>query len=75
MRKDAALLEVAWLADLTVVSIDEKARALFAGLSPKVERLNQIWWVNPEDSESVLRWLRRGVNPLSHWRLAAQRVD
>ena len=73
MLKDAPLIETAWAADRTVVSTDKRARALFGRLSNGLETLRSIVWVNPEqDSEEVLRWLRRGVDPRRDWTLGSE---
>ena len=73
MRKDVPLIEAAGMADLTVVSADNRARSLFARLSAGVSDLQAIVWVNPEEEpEELFRWLRRGVDPRPEWRLGSQ---
>jgi hypothetical protein len=48
LRNDVLPVEAALNADGVIVSTDDQARALFADLSHRVERLQPIVWVNPE---------------------------
>ena len=60
--KDAHLIEAALETDLTVVSLDEEARAVFRKAAPRVRALKSVLWVNPtKDEEHTLEWLEGGA--------------
>ena len=63
--KDAHLIEAAREADEIVVSMDERARALF-----NVQELKSILWVNPiSEPQRALDWLHDGAPPVQEWKL------
>ncbi len=73
MLKDAHLIEAASAADRTVISLDDKARDLFAEVSRKVPALRSVLWVNPGETEDAGRaWLEGGAPPLGEHRLDAR---
>lgn len=62
MVKDAHLIEAARAADRIVVSLDERARALFREAALAVSELRAVMWANPDNQEEgVVEWLDRGA--------------
>jgi predicted nucleic acid-binding protein len=60
--KDAHLIEAALETDLTVVSLDETARALLRRIARSVRSLKHVLWVNPtRDEEHTIEWLEGGA--------------
>ena len=70
MQKDCCLIEAALATDLSVVSLDENARKLFADASANVNELKNVVWVNPDkQEENCPTWLSEGAKPESARRL------
>ena len=64
MMKDLILIQAALKTDRTVVSLDKRARELFAGLARHADNLNDVVWVNPViESEKPIGWLEAGAKP------------
>ncbi|MCE2488870.1 MAG: hypothetical protein J4G17_02725 [Anaerolineae bacterium] len=62
MLKDVHLLEAALAADRRVASMDDRARSHFLAVSPQIDIIRGIMWVNPDtDSVYCLDWLQRGA--------------
>ena len=63
MRKDMHLVEAALECGGPVISVDDRARRLFATAAETVPALRPIVWVNPERmGEAALRaWLEQGA--------------
>jgi hypothetical protein len=62
MIKDAHLIEAARATDRIVVSLDERARALFREAALEVSELRVVMWANPDNQEEgVVEWLDRGA--------------
>ncbi|AUX47022.1 hypothetical protein SOCE26_085330 [Sorangium cellulosum] len=75
MLKDAHLVEAAQATDRTVVSLDERVRALFAAASERVRALKSVVWANPgREAEACPKWLEDGAPPHPHRRLGARRA-
>lgn len=74
MLKDCHLVEAALATDGNVISLDDKAGALFSSASSNIHELHKILWVNPSrySSESI-SWLEGGASNdgvgLRQWRL------
>lgn len=69
MLKDCHLLEAAIATDKQIVSLDDKARKLFVGLSHRVTSIQDIMWINPvSDTEKVMTWLEGGSDE-AKWKL------
>ncbi len=62
MLKDCHLVEAALGTDRRIVSLDDTARILFAGLSDNVADMRDILWVDPDQNEKqqVIAWLECG---------------
>jgi hypothetical protein len=63
MVKDILLLEAALATDRRIVSLDEKtARRYFKEAAQKIEKLQQLIWVNPnKPEEDAIVWLQNVV--------------
>jgi hypothetical protein len=65
MLKDLHLIEAALAAASIVVSVDDRARALF-----QIRELGAITWVNPvSDNERIQAWLEEGAPAVDEWKL------
>jgi hypothetical protein len=62
MLKDAHLLEAALASDRLITSLDDAARALFAGAAGNgVHKIKSIMWMNPGTNRAaVFAWLAAG---------------
>lgn len=70
MLKDCHLIEAAISADTRIISLDDKARELFVGLSLSVAAIKDIQWVNPvSDKVGAMTWLESGQDDVK-WKLA-----
>jgi hypothetical protein len=70
MLKDCHLIEAAISTEKRIISLDDKARNLFVGLSEGIADMQDILWVNPvSDGEQVIAWLNGMANE-AQWRLA-----
>lgn len=70
MLKDCHLIEAATKTDRQIISLDNKARELFVGLSRSVTDIQDVLWVNPVlDTEQVMTWLEGGQDD-ARWKLA-----
>ena len=64
MLKDMILIEAALATDLSIISLDDTARDLFASTSENVRELQHVAWVNPaNESEKPVAWLEGGAKP------------
>ena len=62
MLKDISLIETALETDKIVISLDDRARKLFAHASALVCVISIIVWVNPSKvNESPIHWLENGA--------------
>jgi hypothetical protein len=62
MTKDAHLLGAGLEHDGRILSLDDKARGLFASIVSKTPRVGSIHWANPSVAdEQVVAWVKRGV--------------
>jgi hypothetical protein len=70
MSKDVILIEAAIKSDRTIISIDKKARRLFAGACKRIRYIHDIAWINPciPEDEAVC-WLKNGANSTEYIRL------
>lgn len=74
MMKDVILLEAALKADRIVASMDDQARGHFAAAAKRIERIQEIVWVNPcRDPEQVIEWLEGGAKPRASYQLHPKR--
>ncbi len=71
MRKDLHLIEAALTTDRVIVSLDEKAADLFAGVSRQIGELRAVAWVNAErgDPEQLRVWLDAGAEAKEEYTL------
>jgi len=60
MEKDLHLIEAALITDRLVLSLDDKARALFCGLASSVGIVRTIDWRNPLKHDCC-EWLKAGA--------------
>ena len=76
MQKDIHLLEAALKTDMTVISLDQTVRTLFAKASQQVSVIRMIIWVNPNriSEEQPIVWLKSGAPPEVHRQLSAYQV-
>ncbi len=62
MLKDFCLIAAALATDKTVISLDDKVRALFDRVAERVGELRNVVWVNPDKlEEQPIEWLRNGA--------------
>ena len=71
MQKDLHLLEAAIETDMTIISLDETVRELFARSTQQVGEIREIIWVNPDRTteEQPITWLQNGAPPEVHRQL------
>lgn len=73
MLKDCHLIEAAINTDKRIISLDDKARELFVGLSLSVAAIKDIQWVNPTlDEEQAINWLESNHDE-ARWKLVQKR--
>lgn len=63
MEKDLLLIEAALEADKIIISLDDKAKKLFAKASQKVGEIKNVMWVNPSSDCNIIDWLKKGARP------------
>lgn len=74
MLKDIILIEAAYQADRTVLSLDDYVRRCYGSCAEQVALLREIIWLNPVHAEhNVCEWLMRGAK--NHARLRLGRLD
>jgi hypothetical protein len=61
MLKDSHLVSTALKADKIIVSLDKKARNHFSKLGESIPELSKIYWVNPNNGEDAIQWLKDGA--------------
>ena len=70
MLKDVILLEAAIKTDRSVISMDQKARRLFAGACVCIGYIRDIQWANPcIPEEDAISWLRDGAKHKTEFQL------
>lgn len=70
MLKDCHLIEAAIETDKKIISLDDTARELFAGLSHGIKDIQDVLWVNPiAHKDQVISWLNGAEDEVS-WKLA-----
>jgi hypothetical protein len=70
MLKDCHLIEAALATDRVVISLDETARAYFAGVAGHIGELRSVAWVNPDRvDEELIAWLEGGAEAEPRQRL------
>jgi len=69
MIKDCHLIDAAMATDKQIISLDDTARGLFAGVAEDFPSIGDVLWINPvERIERVGLWLE-GSNKCEEWRL------
>lgn len=62
MIKDCHLIEAALATNLSIISLDDTARNLFAVTTNSIADLRVVLWVNPvHDHGKVIEWLKDGA--------------
>lgn len=75
LLKDLHLIQAALKTDMTVISLDENIRSLFAKASKQVDAIKNIIWVNPNHTaEHPIEWLEKGAPPENHRLLSTYSV-
>jgi hypothetical protein len=73
-HKDFHLIEAALSTESLVISLDEKARAIFALAALRVRQFGRICWINPIHHEtSIDRWLQGDLDTPRAWNLDPER--
>jgi predicted nucleic acid-binding protein len=75
MLEDVHLLEASLATDYNVISLDQTVRKIFVKVTLQVEKIQEIVWVNPGDSdENGMTWLQSGC-PAEHSRQLGYRTE
>lgn len=73
-KKDFHLIEAAIATDLLVISLDDRARAIFASAADRIRQFGPICWINPVQQREYLgRWLNGEMDTPRDWNLDPER--
>ncbi len=67
MLKDVCIVAAAIVTDRRIVSVDQRARKLYARYADQLKKVRGTMWVRPQDGDDrVIRWIRAGA-PEQNW--------
>jgi hypothetical protein len=73
-QKDFHLVEAAISTEFLVISLDDRARAVFASASGRVRQFGRICWINPvQRADSIDSWLHGEIDTPRAWNLDPER--